>query len=119
MSGKSPKAIASTLNKEGVAAPTAAKWAATTIYGNWQRGTGILNNEMYIGQRVWNKVSYPKSPDTGRQVARVNSVDQHVRMEMPELRIIDQELWNEVKERQIKTRISRSKEEFWKDRRPR
>ncbi|WP_051057213.1 recombinase family protein [Bradyrhizobium yuanmingense] len=59
--GKSPKAIANQLNKEGVPAPTGAKWAATTIYGNWQRGSGILNNELYIGVRVWNKVSYPKS----------------------------------------------------------
>ncbi|WP_431206523.1 recombinase family protein [Bradyrhizobium betae] len=117
VAGKSPKAIASKLNKEGVPAPTASKWAATTIYGNWQRGTGILNNEMYVGLRVWNKVSYPKSPDTGRHTARINPESQHVRAEVPELRIVPQELWDRVKMRQQASR--KVHKPFWKQQRPR
>ena len=117
VAGKSPKAIASALNMEGVPAPTASKWAATTIYGNWQRGTGILNNVMYIGVRVWNKVSYPKSPDTGRHTARVNPDSQHIRAEVPQLRIVPQDLWDRVKARQQSSRKSHKK--FWEHQRPR
>jgi hypothetical protein len=30
-------------------------WGPSTIHGNWRRGTGILNNELYIGRLVWNR----------------------------------------------------------------
>jgi site-specific DNA recombinase len=30
-------------------------WGPSTIHGNRQRGTGILNNELYIGTLVWNR----------------------------------------------------------------
>lgn len=47
-------------------------WGATTIYGNRQRGTGILNNELYIGRQIWNKQRYVKSPETVKRVAKPN-----------------------------------------------
>ncbi|MBL8567926.1 MAG: recombinase family protein [Phreatobacter sp.] len=115
--GKSPKAIAAQLNREGVHAPTQSAWQPSTIYGNWQRGAGILNNELYVGQIVWNKVSYPKDPDTGKHVTRRNPPSEWVRKEVPELRIIDQELWDRVKERQLATRHSHKL--FWQHQRPR
>lgn len=95
---KSPKAIASALNKEGVPSPSGAGWGASTINGNWRRGTGILNNELYIGQLVWNRVTYPKNPDTGRRVTRLNPKSEWVRKDVPDLRIVDQALWDAAKE---------------------
>jgi len=115
--GKSPKAIANALNAEGIPAPTSKGWGPSTIYGNWQRGAGILNNELYAGQIVWNKVSYPKNPDTGRHVTRINPESEWVRKEVPELRIISQELWDKVKRRQ--RRGQNEKKEFWEHQRPR
>jgi site-specific DNA recombinase len=115
--GRSPKAIARQLNLENVAAPTESDWGPSTIYGNWQRGAGILNNAQYIGQIVYNKVSYPKNPDTGRHVTRINPEAKWVRKEVPELRIVDQELWERVKARQLSTRKSVKK--FWQHQRPR
>jgi hypothetical protein len=47
-------------------------WAATTIVGNRARGTGILNNELYIGRLVYNRQRFVKDPDTGRRQARLN-----------------------------------------------
>jgi site-specific DNA recombinase len=47
--GKSPKAIAHTLNRQQVPGPSGEGWAPSTINGNWRRGTGILNNELYGG----------------------------------------------------------------------
>ena len=52
VAGKSPKAIAYALNKQKVAGPSGKGWGASTINGNWRRGTGILNNELYIGRLV-------------------------------------------------------------------
>ena len=123
--GVSPKAIAARLSREGIPSPregTVRKgkiitgWSPTTIYGNWQRGSGILNNELYVGQLVWNKVSYPKNPDTGNHVARVNLHKDLVRTEIPELRIVDQDLWDSVKKRQLKARGE--KKAFWAHQRP-
>ena len=53
-SGQSPKAIAKKLNAEGITGPGKNGWNPSTIHGNVVRGTGILNNELYIGRIVWN-----------------------------------------------------------------
>ena len=58
------RAIAFELNKEGVSGPQGAKWGPSTIHGNPKRGVGILNNELYVGRLVWNRLRYLKDPDT-------------------------------------------------------
>jgi DNA invertase Pin-like site-specific DNA recombinase len=65
--GKSPKRIATELNAEGISAPTGGEWGFCTINGNAKRGTGILNNELYIGRLVWNRQRFVKDPDTGKR----------------------------------------------------
>ena len=42
-------------------------WGPSTIAGNPARGTGILNNELYIGRLVWNRLRYVKDPSTGKR----------------------------------------------------
>ena len=37
-------------DREGIAGPFGGPWNPSTIYGNSKRGTGILNNELYIGR---------------------------------------------------------------------
>jgi hypothetical protein len=37
-----------------------------------KRGTGIINNELYIGQLIWNRLRYIKDPSTGKRVSRFN-----------------------------------------------
>ena len=102
--GRSPRAIAQSLNKEGIAGPAGRSWGPSTIYGNWQRGTGILNNELYIGRLVWNRQQFIKDPDTGRRQARLNPKTKWIIEEVPHLRIIDDQLWSSVKERQQDSR---------------
>ncbi len=63
-------------------------------------GTGILNNELYIGKLVWNRLRYLKDPDTGKRVSRLNPESEWATQDVPELRIIDQSLWDLVKQRQ-------------------
>jgi site-specific DNA recombinase len=98
--GSSPKRIALELNQDGVAGPRGGKWAPTTINGNKDRGTGILNNELYVGRLVWNRLRYSKDPDTGRRRSRMNDAAMVVTKEVPDLRIIDNELWVAVRARQ-------------------
>ena len=69
--GASPRAIAATLNGEGVAPPRGKNWNASTINGNGKRGHGILRNSLYAGAQIWNRVRMVKDPATGRRVSRV------------------------------------------------
>lgn len=89
-----------TLNEEGIAGPQGKEWGPSTIHGNPKRGTGILNNELYMGRLVWNRLRYMKDPDTGRRVSRPNPESDWVVHEVPDLRIVDQALWGDVKARQ-------------------
>jgi hypothetical protein len=55
--GVSPRAIAKQLNAEGVLGPGGHDWRDTTIRGQLDRGTGILNNSLYAGRLEWNRCS--------------------------------------------------------------
>lgn len=97
--GASPKQIAKALNAEGVRGPRGALWSPSTIHGNPERGIGILHNELYIGRVVWNRQRFLKDPDTGKRVARVNPSSEWITKDVPELRIIDNEVWQAVQTR--------------------
>ncbi len=98
--GQSPRTIALGLNRDGLKGPRGRTWGPSTLYGNRQRGTGILNNELYIGRLLWNRQRFLKDPSTGRRIARSNELEQWVIEAVPHLRIIDDELWSRVKDRQ-------------------
>jgi site-specific DNA recombinase len=70
--GKSPRSIARELNRKGIKGPRGRPWGPSTIIGNAKRGTGILNNELYIGRLVWNRLRYLKDPNTGKRRSRLN-----------------------------------------------
>jgi site-specific DNA recombinase len=116
-SGKSPKSIAIGLNKDGIASPRGGDWGQSTINGNRKRGTGILNNELYIGRQVWNRQQYSKHPDTGMRNSQLRPKEDVIVTEVRELRIIDQELWDKAKEIQKGLQFTCST--LWKARRPR
>ncbi|OIQ94282.1 recombinase [mine drainage metagenome] len=98
--GKSPKAIATDLNRDGIPGPFGHDWGHTTIRGHVNRGTGIVNNELYVGVLVWNRLKYMKNPTTGTRVPRINPQSEWIRTEVAGLRIIDDDLWQAVRGRQ-------------------
>lgn len=98
--GKSPRAIARRLNDEGVPGPAGALWTDSTLRGHARRGTGIINNELYVGRLVWNRLRYVKDPTTGKRVSRINPPEDWITVDVPELRIVDDALWQAVKQRQ-------------------
>jgi len=121
--GSSPLAIARQLNAEDVPGPGGRSWGDTTIRGHAERGTGILRNELYVGRLVWNRQRYLKNPDTGRRVSRPNPRSEWIVRDVPDLRIVDEDLWQRVSDRlgairnspaATKLRATR----FWEHRRP-
>jgi len=98
--GISPRAIARRLNDEGIPGPAGALWTDSTLRGHAKRGTGLINNELYIGKLVWNRLRYLKDPSTGKRVSRINPPEAWITTDVPELRIVDDKLWQAVKARQ-------------------
>ena len=122
INGKSPRAIAIALNKEQIPGPSGKGWTASTIIGNRKRGTGILNNQLYIGKQVWNRLHYRKDPNTRKRVSQLNPTDAWIITDVPQLRIIDDEVWSDAQElqesRSLGTRPDRKQRPDWRQRRP-
>jgi site-specific DNA recombinase len=94
VSGKTARAIAASLNACGIKPLRGRNWNASTINGNLARGAGIILNDIYRGQIVWNKVRMVKDPSTGRRISRPNPKELYRTVEAPHLRIVDDETWN-------------------------
>lgn len=120
-SGTPPRKIAWALNEEGITGPRGKGWGASTINGNAERGVGILNNPLYVGKLVWNKLRYVKDPDTGKRLSRVNDAADVIEKDVPELRMVSDELWVRVKARQkqVSFTVTGAAKQPWDRRRPR
>jgi hypothetical protein len=79
--GKSPRAIATDLNRDGIPGPFGHTWGDTTIRGHACRGNGVVNNELYAGVLVWNRQRFIKDPSTGKRVSRPNPEAKWIRTE--------------------------------------
>src|SRR5207247_11391841 len=90
--GKSPRAIATDLNRDGIPGPFGRTWGDTTIRGHACRGNGIVNNELYAGVLVWNRQRFIKDPNTDKRVSRPNPEVKWIRTDVPQLRSVDDEL---------------------------
>lgn len=82
--GKSPRAIARSLNADGIPGPRGDTWMDTTMRGHVERGTGIINNELYVGRLVRNRLRYIKDPDTGKRVSRLNLQSEWIDQDAPD-----------------------------------
>ena len=99
-SGYSSKRIAAELNRHKVPSPRGGTWATSAIYGDVTQGNGLLNNQLYIGRYIWNRSEWVKDPDTGKRKRIERKESDWVVSEIPDLRIVPQDLWNAVKARQ-------------------
>ena len=118
--GLSPIAIAKALNERGIAGPGGRAWRDTTIRGHARRATGILRSELYIGRLVWNRMHFIKDPATGRRVSRMNPKENWVVEEVPQLRIVDNGIWDAVQTRLADIRKASGaadRPRFWERRR--
>jgi site-specific DNA recombinase len=110
--GISPGSIVRRLYEEGVPPPRSGRRdratssnpparTPSTLTGNAERGTGILNNQLYVGRRAYARQTYRKNPDTGKRYALLNGEEQQATtVAAPDLRIVSDTLWQSVKNRQ-------------------
>ncbi len=108
--GVSPVKIVERLNAEEVPPPGVnfrrrstlkPTWCSSALYGNVKFGLGLLNCSTYKGEVVWGKSKWPKDPDTKKKRRFLCDESEWIKTPAPHLRIIDDELWDRVKERQL------------------
>ncbi|HWR16056.1 MAG TPA: recombinase family protein [Terriglobales bacterium] len=104
--GSSYADVAKALNKEGVLSPQPPRkgrvraWCPSAI-------REMLLNEKYRGVQVWNRTKTVRNRDkNGRIEQRPRDESEWVRVEVPELRIVSDELWQAAREQ---NRIVREK----------
>ena len=97
-SGLSFARIAKILKAEGVPAPQ--RKYKDKILNCWLPSTikQITNNELYRGVRVWNRTEKLLHPMKGRKAKRVRPQSEWIRVDVPDLRIVPDELWNRVQQ---------------------
>lgn len=94
--GVAPKAIVHALNREGIAAPRGGEWSPSALYGSRRALDGILCQELYHGVRVYNRRRGRKHPLNGKRSFVLNPPGEWLREPVPELRIVDEDLWQAV-----------------------
>ncbi len=96
--GVSLKGITKTFNAEHIPPPRKRKGKGD---GTWCHNAirEMLRNELYIGRQIWNRSKFVKRPGTNKRVRRERPKSDWLITEKPELRIIDQQLWDRVQER--------------------
>lgn len=96
-SGKSPRLIAADLMKDKIPSPTGSPhWNYQSIVGGAGKKRGLIHNQLYIGVYLKNRYYNVKNPATGKTVTREADPSELIRVEMPDLQIIPQALWDKV-----------------------
>ena len=111
--GMSPKRIANLLNERGVPSPgsrwkrtqrRAAGWMSSVFTGTASRDSGMFRCELYCGRMIWNRRKAKKRPGTSKRCVEMRPQSEWTVSEVPELRIIEQELWARVQHRLMTNR---------------
>jgi site-specific DNA recombinase len=95
--GHSMKQIAIELNRDQILSPQpregrSQSWAQSSV-------RHILLNERYRGVVLWGKTQKVLSPETGKRIYRHRPAGEWRRLEIPEQRIVSEELWIRTHER--------------------
>jgi hypothetical protein len=108
--GWSALRIAADLNSRAVPSPGSSwnrakkrkrDWMASAISGNPEEGIGILNNDLYRGDVVWNRCRWIRSAVDGKKRRRMlNPKSQWIVHHDEDLRIVPEDLWQAARQRQ-------------------
>jgi site-specific DNA recombinase len=103
LDGRSLCAIAKLLHREGVPAPRA---GSRHRRQGWINGTirAFLHNEKYVGIWRYKQTQWIKVPGENRRIPRRREASEVLEQLRPDLRIIDQDTWREVRARLAKIR---------------
>uniref|UniRef100_UPI0026190067 recombinase family protein n=1 Tax=Maricaulis sp. TaxID=1486257 RepID=UPI0026190067 len=101
--------ICSALNRLAIPSPKGGKWVPSTLVGVAARKTGLLRQTLYNGTVTFNRMSYRKHPETGKRLSIIRPENEWLRVPVPELTIVDDELFNTVQQ-MLDHRSSRKRE---------
>jgi DNA invertase Pin-like site-specific DNA recombinase len=90
--GESQRAIATDLNRRGIASPRGKQWVVGAVHS-------VLRNDRYIGRQTWNTSEWRKDPDTGKRVRIERPESERVVTQQEDLRIVSDEAWARVRAR--------------------
>lgn len=88
--GRSPGLIADDLNREGVPFKGGRPWRAGLIGGD---RNCFMATTLYTGVYHYNRSHGVRNPETGKPTTRPNRPEDVIKVELPHLRIISDELW--------------------------
>ena len=103
VAGASYAVIAKALNAEGILSPQRPHkgkiraWCPSAI-------REMLLNEKYRGVVIWNRTETVRNRETGKTEKRPRPESEWVRVEVPELRIVSDELWQAAREQNRRVR---------------
>lgn len=89
--------ICKRLNEERIPAPER-RYNSKSVPDRWFPSAikEICKNEIYHGVRIWNRTQFVFNSADGTRVKRKRPPSEWVRVEVPQLRIISEELWEQV-----------------------
>ncbi len=90
--------IAARLNREGIPSPSGGQWNHTVFIAGSGSGKGIIGNRIYIGELVWNSHRSVINPETEKRNKQKGRPEDLLTVQVPHLRIIDQDLWDRAQE---------------------
>jgi site-specific DNA recombinase len=97
--GMSDYQICLQLNAEKVPAARKPRIGTMNTVWNCSLIKGILKRDKYVGRLIWNKTTQVVHPVTDKTETRKNPPEQWVVVDVPKLRIVEDELWDRVQER--------------------
>jgi site-specific DNA recombinase len=92
------RAMASQLNREGIPSPSGGKWNHTVFTAGGGNGKGIISNPIYIGKLVWNNCRTFINDETTKRNKKKGKPEDLKTVDVPHLRIIDQDLWDRAQQ---------------------
>ena len=99
LEGRTPLDIAKGLNADGVPGPRGKPWKPGAIYGNRDTGAGILRNRLYVGINEWGRTVTKHNRHKGTSTAKVTAKADRLVVEVPHMRIVDDEVFQAVQDR--------------------
>jgi site-specific DNA recombinase len=98
--GLSSSQIAARLNHEHLPAPRRLGTGPSESTWNPRLVIRILKNEKYVGKLIWNRTIRVRDPATGKIMSRKNPPQMWLVVDVPQLRLISEQLWDKVQVRQ-------------------
>ncbi len=95
--------IIRSLNRDKIPSPSGSIWHTSTLKASSKRREGILYNDLYRGLLIYNRTKKAIDPKTGKYKLILKPSSEWVTKEIPHLRIISDEIWDKVAERNLLT----------------